>query len=95
LLRETAGENLTAKGAYILREASAAPKVILMATGSEVEIAVNAREALRPKASRPASSRSRRWSCSAPRSRYRREVLPAGTVRIAIEAGVRSPGTGC
>ena len=90
LLRETAGENLSAKGAYILREASAAPKVILMATGSEVEIAVNAREALESDGiptrvvSVPTMELFRAQS-----EDYRREVLPAGTVRVAIEAGVR------
>ena len=90
LLRETAGENLSAKGAYILREASAAPKVILMATGSEVEIAVNAREALEADGiptrvvSVPTMELFRAQS-----EDYRREVLPAGTVRVAIEAGVR------
>ena len=40
----TAGAKNVAKGAYILEEASnSKPEVILIATGSEVEIAVNAR----------------------------------------------------
>ena len=90
LLRETAGENLSAKGAYILREASAAPKVILMATGSEVEIAVNAREALEADGipTRVVSVPTMELFRAQPED-YRREVLPAGTVRIGIEAGVR------
>jgi transketolase len=37
---EVAGENLSAKGAYRLKAARAARKVILIATGSEVEIAL-------------------------------------------------------
>jgi hypothetical protein len=41
-----AGENLTAKGGYVLRAAEAPEKVCLIATGSEVEIALKAREAL-------------------------------------------------
>ena len=90
LLRETAGENLSAKGAYILREASAAPKVILMATGSEVEIAVNARAALEADGipTRVVSVPTMELFRAQPED-YRREVLPAGTVRIGIEAGIR------
>ena len=92
LLRETAGENLTAKGAYILREASAAPKVILMASGSEVEIAVAAREALEASGvptrvvSVPTMELFREQDAA-----YRESVLPGDTVRVAIEAGIRQP----
>ncbi len=39
-------ENKSARGAYILSEASAEPKVVLMATGSEVEIALSAQAKL-------------------------------------------------
>ena len=39
-------ENRSARGGYILREASAAPQVVLMASGSEVAIAEDARAAL-------------------------------------------------
>ncbi|CAM3014716.1 transketolase [Paracoccus aminovorans] len=92
-LRETAGENLTAKGAYVLREASKkAPEVILMATGSEVEIAVAAREALEAKGipTRVVSVPSMELFRDQPES-YRRQVLPKGPVRVAIEAAVRQP----
>lgn len=41
-----AAENLSAKGAYILRKASSVPKAVLYASGSEVEIAVDAAEKL-------------------------------------------------
>ncbi len=41
-----AAENLSAKGAYILRKASSVPKAVLYASGSEVEIAVGAAEKL-------------------------------------------------
>lgn len=47
LLRTThTEENLTAKGAYVLREADGARDVTLIATGSEVEIAMNAADIL-------------------------------------------------
>ena len=39
-------ENLTAKGAYVLREANGPRDVTLIATGSEVEIALNAADLL-------------------------------------------------
>ncbi|WP_304614006.1 transketolase [Paracoccus sp. (in: a-proteobacteria)] len=92
LLRQETGENLTAKGAYVLREASATPKVVLMATGSEVEIAVAARDALEGQGipTRVVSVPSMELFRDQPRD-YRAEVLPANTVRIAIEAAVRQP----
>ncbi|MEM6902951.1 MAG: transketolase, partial [Pseudomonadota bacterium] len=43
---EKTDENLTAKGAYILREPADAPKAVIVATGSEVHLAVEAAEAL-------------------------------------------------
>ena len=92
-LRETGGdENLSAKGAYVLREASAAPQVVLMATGSEVEIAVAARDTLEAEgiATRVVSVPSMELF-RAQDAGYRRETLPAGTVRIAVEAACRMP----
>ena len=47
LRHEASGENLTARGAYVLREADGARDVTLLATGSEVELAVNAAEKLK------------------------------------------------
>ncbi|WBU54675.1 transketolase [Paracoccus sp. SCSIO 75233] len=90
LLRQDAGENLSAKGAYVLREASAAPKVILMASGSEVEIAVKAQEKLEADGtptrvvSVPCMELFREQDAD-----YRASVLPGDTVRVAVEAGVR------
>src|SRR3546814_1751623 len=45
-LRTEAGEILSARGAYRLRAAKAARKVVLLATGSEVETAVATADAL-------------------------------------------------
>ncbi|AXC49625.1 transketolase [Paracoccus suum] len=93
LVRQDDGaENLTARGAYVLREASAAPRVVLMSSGSEVEIALAARETLEAEGvptrvvSIPCMELFRTQDAE-----YRREVLPAGTVRIAIEAALRMP----
>lgn len=46
---ESASENLTAKGGYILREAGNAHTITLFASGSEVEIALEAKEMLETK----------------------------------------------
>ena len=45
-LRTDGDENLSERGAYVLRAASAEPKAVIYATGSEVEIAVGAAEKL-------------------------------------------------
>ena len=92
LRTEHRDENLTARGAYVLREASAAPQAILMATGSEVEIAVKAAAALEADGiptrvvSVPCMELFRDQDDA-----YRAEVLPEGPVRVAIEAAVRQP----
>jgi transketolase len=93
LLRKThTGQNLTAKGAYVLEEAAGKRQVILMATGSEVEIAMKARELLQAEAigTRVVSMPSMELF-AAQDDAYRRKVLPAGAVRVAVEAGVRQP----
>lgn len=92
-LRQDGGENLTAKGAYILREAvGGEPKAVLMATGSEVEIAVAARDVLEDAGipTRVVSVPSMELFRDQPAT-YRQQVLPAQTVRVAIEAAVRQP----
>lgn len=92
LRTEHTDDNLTARGAYVLREASAAPQAILLATGSEVEIAVKAAAALEADGiptrvvSVPCMELFRDQDDA-----YRAEVLPEGPVRVAIEAAVRQP----
>ena len=85
--------NQTAKGAYVLAEATGARKVILIATGSEVEIALKARAALEAEG---IGTRVVSMPCmelfAAQDEVYRKRVLPAGPVRIGIEAGVRAGG---
>ena len=92
LLREEIEGNLSAKGAYVLREASAAPQVVLMASGSEVEIAVAARETLEAEgiATRVVSVPSIELFLAQDEA-YRAKILPAGTVRVAVEAAVGQP----
>ena len=84
-------KNLTAQGAYVLAEADGKRQAILMATGSEVEIALKARDILQAKG---IGTRVVSMPCmelfAAQELSYRRKVLPAGPVRVAIEAGVRT-----
>jgi len=79
-----------AKGAYVLEEGTSAPKLILLATGSEVHLAVAARKELEAQGipTRVVSMPS--WELFARQSAaYREEVLPrAVTARVSIEAGV-------
>jgi transketolase len=83
-------QNLSAKGAYVLAEATGKRQVILIATGSEVEIAIKARQALEAEGigTRVVSMPSMELF-AAQDDAYRRKVLPAGPVRVGIEAGVR------
>ncbi|MGW0536207.1 transketolase [Streptomyces sp. NPDC003032] len=80
-----------AKGGYVLAEASGAtPDVILIATGSEVHLAVGARERLEAEgiATRVVSMPSVEWFEEQPRE-YRDSVLPpAVRARVAVEAGI-------
>ena len=83
-------DNLVARGAYVLAEAVGKRQVILMATGSEVEIALSARDVLQGQG---IGTRVVSMPCmelfAAQDEAYRRKILPAGAVRVAIEAGVR------
>ncbi|PYE81241.1 transketolase [Pseudoroseicyclus aestuarii] len=89
---EHKSKNLTAQGAYVLREAKEKRRAILMASGSEVEIAVKAAEMLEAEGigTRVVSVPCMELFYEQDES-YRRRVLPAGPVRVAIEAGVRQP----
>ena len=82
--------NLSAKGAYVLAEAEGKRQVILMATGSEVEIALKARDMLQAGG---IGTRVVSMPCmelfAQQDEAYRRKILPPGPVRVAIEAGVR------
>ncbi|GAA2889726.1 transketolase [Microbacterium esteraromaticum] len=80
----------TAKGAYVLAEApGGTPDVILIATGSEVQLAVAARETLAAEGvnARVVSAPSLEWFAEQDEA-YRESVLPASvTARVSVEAG--------
>jgi transketolase len=87
-VREEPGtENLSARGAYVLREAEGAAAVTLIATGSEIEIALKARDLLQAQGvgARVVSMPS--WELFEEQTEnYRNAVIDQGTVRVAIEA---------
>jgi transketolase len=88
---EYSAENLCARGGYELLPATGgAAKVTLLATGSEVQIAVEARALLEAEKIPTRVVSMPCWSLfEAQDEAYRRAVLGEGTVRVAVEAGVR------
>ncbi|RBQ19014.1 transketolase [Spongiactinospora rosea] len=88
---ETADAAKVAKGGYVLRDASEGrPRVILIATGSEVHLAVEARDVLEAKGvpTRVVSMPCVEWFRAQDRA-YREEVLPHDIrARVAVEAGI-------
>jgi len=89
--RATHGDvSLVAKGAYILKEASGAPDIVLIATGSEVGVALATQDLLEAKglSTRVVSAPCLEWFKETD-SKYRAEVIPAtAKLRVSIEAGV-------
>ena len=87
---EHKNKNLTEQGAYVLADAEGKRQVILIATGSEVEIALKARDLLQAEG---IGTRVVSMPCmelfAAQDEAYRRRVLPAGPVRVGVEAAAR------
>jgi transketolase len=84
---------LAARGGYVLADApDGNPDVVLIATGSEVALAMTAREQLAEQGiaarvvSMPSTTLFDRQDAG-----WRRAVLPAGVPRLAVEAGVGDP----
>jgi transketolase len=83
-------KNLCAQGAYVLADATAKRRAVLLATGSEVEIAMAARAALEAEGIGTRVVSMPCWELfEAQPEAYRRKVLPRGPVRVAVEAAVR------
>jgi len=83
------GEMKSARGGYLLKGAEAVRKVVLVATGSEVEVALACAAALESEGvgadvvSMPCCELFDEQDAA-----YRAEVLPAGVLKVSIEAGV-------
>lgn len=77
------------KGAYILKEASTTPRVVIIATGSEVGIALDAQTALEAEgiSTRVVSAPCLEWFNEETES-YRSSVIPTTALRVSVEAGI-------
>ena len=77
------------QGGYVLKDCVGAPKAVIIATGSEVGLAVDAQKALAEKgvAVRVVSMPSN-FMFDQQGKAYRDAVLPRGVPRVAVEAGV-------
>jgi transketolase len=89
LRAEVSAENLTARGAYLLRDTSGPRDVTFLATGSEVELAVAAAEMLAGERVKAAVVSMPCWELFERQSdSYRAEVL-GNAPRVGIEAAAR------
>jgi len=91
-VRDDASTNMSARGGYVLEPGEGSDDVILMATGSEVHLAVEARVEL---AKQGISARVVSIPCmelfKAQGEKYVRSVLGKDLPKVAIEAGIRMP----
>jgi transketolase len=86
----TTDVSLVSRGAYVISESSTAPSVILIATGSEVSIALSAQKTLESSgvSTRVVSAPCLEWF-DAQDAQYRESVLPSKVkARVSIEAGI-------
>ena len=87
---EYKSSNLSARGAYVLAEAEGKRQAILMATGTEVSLALEARDLLQAEG---IGTRVVSMPCmelfAQQDDAYRKRILPGGAVRVAVEAAVR------
>ncbi|HMO72621.1 MAG TPA: transketolase C-terminal domain-containing protein, partial [Paracoccaceae bacterium] len=91
-VRQDAGaRNMVARGAYVLAEAEGGkPRALLMATGSEVAVALAARDLLQAEGIPTRVVSFPCWELFEEQDEtWRRKVLPKGPVRVAVEAGIR------
>jgi transketolase len=90
--RDAAALAAVRRGGYVLSEADGAPAAVILATGSEVALAVEAQRAL---AAEGVPVRIVSMPCTSAFDRqepaYRGAVLPPGVPRVAVEAGVGDP----
>jgi transketolase len=81
------------RGAYVARDCQGTPEVVIVATGSEVSIAIQAAAALSDRRVRVVSMISRELFLSQP-GKFRAELAPAGAKKVIFEAGVTFGWTG-
>jgi transketolase len=85
-----AGTGDVARGGYVLADAEGRPDVILIATGSEVSLALEARQQLAPRGTKARVVSLPSWELfDAQPQDYRDSVLPPDVLaRVAVEAGI-------
>ena len=89
LRTEHTAENLSARGAYVLAEAEGERKATILATGSEVSLAMEARKALQAQGIGTAVVSMPSWELFARQDdAYKASVLGTG-VRVGVEAAIR------
>jgi len=87
---EHKNKNMVAQGGYVLADADGKRQAILLATGSEVSIAMQARDLLQAEGIGTRVVSMPCWELFEEQEEsYRKRVLPGGPVRVAIEAGIR------
>jgi transketolase len=89
-VRTEVQENLSARGAYRVRAAQAARSVVIVATGSEVELAMAVANALEAQGTGADVVSMPCWELFDQQAKdYQQDVLPKGeSLMVAIEAGV-------
>jgi transketolase len=89
--RTHAAENLSRRGAYVLAQAEAGARAVtLLATGSEVALALEARARLQAEGIPTAVVSMPSWELfDAQDASYRAAVLHPGAIRVAVEAALR------
>ena len=86
----TSDASLVSRGAYVISESSQTPEVILLASGSEVSIALSAQQTLESSgvSTRVVSAPCLEWF-DAQDASYRESVLPSNVLaRVSVEAGI-------
>ncbi len=77
------------KGAYVLSPAKNAPQAVIIGTGSEVHLALEAQAKLAEEGIDTSVVSMPSWDAFEKQSaEYKESVLPAGIVKVAVEAGV-------
>jgi transketolase len=89
-VRDTVNENLSARGAYRLKSAKSARKLVIVATGSEVEIALGVAAALEVQSIGSDVVSMPCWELFDAQSvEYRDDIIPRDCLIVSIEAGIR------
>jgi transketolase len=82
-------ENCSARGAYVLAEADGQRQITLLATGSEVSVAITAREALARDGIRAAVVSMPCWEIFDKAPREYQDAVLGSAPRVGVEAAVR------